>query len=319
MRFALIASRQDPAGMAIHRELLRAFPFVSTDSVFQGSPVCRYEGSGIAVSLYLLQDPLTESDNLERSVEADAFIFLSKHRSAANARSFAVHSIGNWAEEKGGGKARMLCPATALLQHAIFLQLLQRQREGYEVTMEATHHGPYMGKPSVFVEVGSTEEEWRDAENGRVIAESVMGGIDGYVHHTGANEKSPMLDSNAKNPAKSNDGNDEQGRHGKNSDGRKKAPKVAIGIGGPHYCNNFNKVAQRRNIAFSHICPKHNLTDLNEELVRQAVGKTAEGVDMIVLDWKGLGREKQRILEIVKRLGVAVERTDQVLKEKEGN
>lgn len=325
MRFALIASRQDPAGMAIHRELLRAFPFVSTDSVFQGSPVCRYEGGGIAVSLYLLQDPLTESDNLERSIEADAFVFLSKHRSAANTRSFAVHSIGNWAEEKGGGKAGMLCPATALLQHAIFLQLLHRQREGYEVTMEATHHGPYMEKPSVFVEVGSTEEEWGDAGNGRVIAESVMGGIDGYVHHTGANEKrpmgkgsnekDPMLDGNAKNPAKSDDDNNGRGGRGENGGGRKEAPKVAIGIGGPHYCNNFNKVAQRRNIAFSHICPKHRLKNLNEELLRQAIEKTQEKIHMIVLDWKGLGKEKQRIAELVKGFDIFIKRADQLLKE----
>ena len=54
------------------------------------------------------------------------------------------------------------------------------------------------------------------------------------------------------------------------------------------------------------------LENLSEDLIKQAVDKTKEKVDFILLDWKGLGKEKQRITEMLKNL--EVKRTDQVLK-----
>ena len=64
--------------------------------------------------------------------------------------------------------------------------------------------------------------------------------------------------------------------------------KTAIGIGGPHYCNNFNKILLRTDTAISHIRPKYLLEKLDEELIKQSVQKTVEKVDFVLLDWKGL-------------------------------
>ena len=79
----------------------------------------------------------------------------------------------------------------------------------HELTMEATHHGPFVDKPAVFVEIGSTEKEWNDKNNGKIIAETIMSGL-----------------------------NDENENY-----------KIAVGIGGGHYCNNFNKLVLRTDIA----------------------------------------------------------------------
>ena len=76
---------------------------------------------------------------------------------------------------------------------------------------------------------------------------------------------------------------------------------------------NFNKVALRTDIAFSHICPKHHLDKLNENLISQSIQKTKEKIDFAVLDWKGLGTEKQRIVEMIQKLNLAIKRTDQIL------
>ena len=274
MRIAFIASNKDSAGKTISQELL---------------------ASGCK-DLYLIEGELLLEDNLEHTIEGDLFIFLSKHRSGSNTKSFAVHSIGNWHDAKAGGKEKTLCPSSAILQHHMFKELYARQREGYEVTMEATHHGPYTEKPAIFVEVGSTEEEWQDPINGKIIAESVIAAI----------EKSRNATQHTDNEHQKNNQNERK---------QKEKQIVAIGLGGPHYCNNFNKLSLRKNYAFAHICPKHHLQYMDEDMLGQAIEKTNEKVESIVLDWKGLGKEKQRILEMIQKTGIKIERTDQLLKD----
>jgi len=41
----------------------------------------------------------------------------------------------------------------------------------FEVTLEATHHGPYVSLPTCFVEIGSTEPDWEVPEAGSVWAD----------------------------------------------------------------------------------------------------------------------------------------------------
>ena len=198
-------------------------------------------------------------------------VFASKHRSKENTKSFAVHSIGRGTAELGG-KEKMLCPSSALLLKNMFIELNKTAKDsGYELTLEATHHGPYTEKPSVFVEIGSTEAEWINEENGKTIADTIMNGL--------KNENNNY--------------------------------KIALGIGGPHYCSNFNKIALRTNVALSFICPKFNIDKLDENLIKQAIEKTIEKIDFVVLDWKGLER-KQRIIALLKESNIECKRTDKL-------
>lgn len=270
MNYAIIASTKDPAGITIHNSLLEQYSFVERDQ-FDGNLV--YESKEHHTRLYLIKDELVLADNLHTQIKEEILIFASKHRSGSDTKSFAVHSIGNWGSVKGGGKSEWLCLSSALLQLSIFKQLLKNGKNDFEKTMEATHHGPYTEKPSVFVEVGSTEKEWKDKTNGSIIAKCIMEGIL-------AQEKTT----------------------------------VAIGIGGPHYCNNFNKLSERKNIAFSHIYPKYLLEQLTPALVQQAIQKTVEEVDYVVVDWKGLGKQKQHVVDVLKSLGQEYHRTDVLLK-----
>ena len=40
--------------------------------------------------------------------------------------------------------------------------------EGFGVSLEATHHGPYLRAPSLFIEIGSTEAEWERTDAAEV-------------------------------------------------------------------------------------------------------------------------------------------------------
>ena len=88
--------------------------------------------------------------------------------------------------------------------------------------------------------------------------------------------------------------------------------KIAIGFGGTHYCSNFNKIVLKTDIAISHVCPRYHLDKLDRGLIAQAVEKTKEKVDFVLLDWKGLGKEKQRIAELLRSMGLEAKRTDKL-------
>ena len=275
-RIAIIASSEDLAGVNIGNNLTELFDFEKLEDKYGGNNIYQYTKiQNKIIKLYLTNNELIHSENIDQEIDADIFIFASKHRSKENTKSFAVHSIGNWGKAELGGREGNLCNSSAALMKNLFLELNENAvNTGYEITMEATHHGPHVEKPAVFVEVGSTEEEWKNKENGEVLAKTIINGV--------KNENNNY--------------------------------RTAIGIGGPHYCNNFNKIALKTDIAFSHICPKYALNHLNEELIIQSIDKTKEKVEFAVLDWKGLGQERERIINILKNLNLEFKRSDQILK-----
>ncbi len=276
MNIAIIASSKDPAGVNIRNSLIELFGFERIGEKFDNNDVFQHDKiENKNIKIYLINSELIFSENIDKKIDADVFIFASKHRSKENTKSFAVHPIGNWGKAEFGGEERKLCISSAILLKSMFIELNNAAKgSAYEITLEATHHGPYIDKPAVFIEIGSTEKEWNDTKNGEIIAKAIIGSL-------------------------------------KNQNER---CKTAIGLGGPHYCSNFNKIVLRTDIAISHICPKYHLDKLNEDLIRQAMEKTQEKVDFILLDWKGLGAEKQRIIEMLKNFNIEVKRAEQVLK-----
>lgn len=104
------------------------------------------------------------------SLEGDAFIVLSRHSSEKRVKAFTAHHPGNFGEARLGGEPGKLGTAFPSIACSIIRALHAHRREGYEVTYEATHHGPSSSKPVVFAEIGSSEEEWKDPANHEVLA-----------------------------------------------------------------------------------------------------------------------------------------------------
>ena len=250
-------------------------------SQFRENPVLSSMNQSSSFDFYLAEDEIiyTKNLDLEKINKYDFIIFASKHESEKREKTLSVHAPGNFLTAELGGETGKLCKSSSLFQKQTFEKLKQNikkyELEKYKLTLECTHHGPLIEKPCVFIEIGSTETEWEDRRAAFVIAKTI----------------SDIIREFKENPYN----------------------EVAIGIGGPHYCPNFNKIQLYSNVALSHIIPKY-VFPLKEEMIKEAIEKTEEEVDFVVLDWKGLGKaeERQRIIQILDKLYISYKRSSEI-------
>lgn len=268
---AILITTPDFAGLNIKQRLLELVEWKETGEKFEQSPILQLKENP-KVKMYTTATKCTHCEHFDKNINADLFIIPTTHRSAAGVRSFTVHAVGNWGSADLGGKSGMLGIAPAvLLREALMLVRKHAQGIKAEVVMEATHHGPDIRKPLLFMEIGSGPEQWQDPAAGKVIAQALLELIEKI------NKLFPY--------------------------------RSAIGIGGPHYAPNFLKVMERSDIAFGHIVPKHQLQHLDAEILRQALAKIIPRPELAVLDWKGLGEQKQRVVELLENVGLPWKKT----------
>src|SRR3989344_8510412 len=136
-KIAIVASSQDPAGINIRNKLAELFEFEKLVDKFDSNEI--YECKKIQnriIRVYLTDNELIYSENIDRQIGADFFVFASKHRSKENTKSFAVHSIGNWGKAELGGQDGKLCNSSAVLMKNLFVALNENAKDtGYQITM----------------------------------------------------------------------------------------------------------------------------------------------------------------------------------------
>ncbi|XP_002512027.2 D-aminoacyl-tRNA deacylase [Ricinus communis] len=135
---------------------------------------------------------IIKEDNLdERWEEAtgevvEEVIFFSKHTAVSNRPALTIHPIGVPHLRQGdvppqGGKPGWAAPPDPRM--GPWLRLLKKIADShhllpeFEITLEATHHGPVTNKPTMFIEIGSTEEYWKRQDAAQVIALLVWEGL----------------------------------------------------------------------------------------------------------------------------------------------
>ena len=263
-KYLIVASKKDKAGINITTQLSQ-FPREN-------------------FSFYLVENSAIYNENLdlEKINRYDFIIFASKHESEKKEKTLSIHAPGNWRNAEFGGESGKISKTSALFQKKLFEKLNQNVNSSglsnkYKMTLECTHHGPLINKPCVFIEIGSTQEEWEDRRVGFILAKTILETIKEFKS----------------NPYR----------------------EIAIGIGGPHYCPNFNKLQLNSNVALSHIIPNYAFP-LTEEMIKEAIDNTEEEVDFAVLDWKGMGRSEQReeVVKILDKLYINYKRTSEISK-----
>lgn len=221
----------------------------------------------------LIDTKVDEILDVPTNFEADYFIVLSPHKSEANMQSLTVHIPGNWDSADFGGKPRTLNIAYASKQKILLQKMHEKNRKyelGFNVNYEVDHHGPTIEKPIIFVEIGSSEAEWKNPKAAKVIAESVFEAI--------------AETQNAKQ-------------------------ETFFGVGGGHYAPIFTRYSIEKDMAFGHMLPKYKADSIAEDTFRQAIEKNVEPVSAILLDKKGVNKEqREKIEKLANEFGVEIRR-----------
>ena len=230
MKIAIICSEADPASMNIYNSL-KNYKFNA--------------------DLIKIKERTVFADEINK-LNYDFFILPTKHESASQKKCLTCHFPGNWDKADIGGKEKTLGIAYASFEKKLFINLNKNATLEYPATLECTHHGPFLTKPSIFIEIGSTKDDWIKPELGDIIARTIVETL---------KQKTKIY-------------------------------KIYMGIGGQHYCYNFNKLLLEKDLALAHICPKYQLNSLTKQMFQQAINNTFEKVEGIVIDWKGTSNKQ---------------------------
>ena len=266
--FTLVASKQDLASMTMANYLIHNKHF----SVHDKNNSEEYTSEVYKkIKLHISHENLLYIEELDRRYpHSKAFIFLSKHRSESKIPTLTCHCTGNYADNPYGGNSRELAISYPYLQKR-YLKEINNSKPAlsyYEIVIEASHHGPTsLKKPVLFIEIGSTERQWIDRNAASIVCNCLLRVL---------------------------------------VNGLGKCEKVGICLGGTHYPSKFNTLLLESEFGLGAVAPRHNLESVDKDMLNQMIAKSIERVTHIIVDWKGLGKEKNRIMGLVEDTGLKV-------------
>jgi len=271
----LVTSEKDIASLTIRKILIDEFGFKETGNTFDGNPVWAMNRD---TKLVTSARDLILTNHLDEHFDAEAYIFCSRHRSKSGKPALLTHSTGNLGSEaRYGGDPSSLSISTASLVSKA-LESLHLARDHYnlaefDVSMEATHHGPTsMNTPLVFIELGSDETYWKHKGGAKAVANAAI---------DCSNERFSKT--------------------------------ASIGIGGTHYVSKFNKMVLRGEAIFGHMAPKYALENMTENVAKQMIDRSHESIESAIIDWKGTNSsQRDNILPLLEKLDIEVIRAREV-------
>jgi len=245
----IVSSNEDPASTNIKKGLLEQSSWEEIDTFFD-NPV--YKNSSMSdVIIVTINDSKIKHENLEKELSESLglkpkqAIFLSRHRSKTGEPTLTTHPIGNFAEAKFGGRPKTLVESSPILMTNLLRKISKNTQQAklyHKVCFEVTHHGPHMDIPTIFVEVGSNEEEWKKQEPANIISKSLLELLSTYHYKEETRNDTPVL----------------------------------MGIGGGHYAPRFTDIALQKNVAFGHMIPTYQIDAgvIDEEILEKTIKAT---------------------------------------------
>ncbi len=271
------------------------YNFVETNTKWKDYPIFKLNGESFRnkpkkffndnqIFLGLTTEPLifiTELMFNNPKFNPDLVIFASRHTSVTARPAFLAHTTGNWSSKADfGGKPQDLSKTSALL-HKAGIESLREQIEKFNIPdfsldMEVTHHGPTtLDIPLIFIELGSSKQEWLIKEAGELVANAIVNTVFKYLDFK-----------------------------------EMKTQQIGLGFGGTHYAPNFKRLLTNNNIALSFICPKYYIQDLNENLIKMMIDNTLEKIDYFIVDWKGTNsQDKKHLIPLLEEFNIPIRKT----------
>jgi D-aminoacyl-tRNA deacylase len=181
--------------------------------------------------LHLYLDDVAEAFD-----DVDLLVFASRH-SGETGPLLTAHHTGNFGPAEHGGEAGSLARACPNAHAEVLSALGEYAPPDYEVGMECTHHGPSsVGAPSMFVEVGSDEDQWDDPGAARAVARAILDLVD--VAPDRPVEAGGGVGGDETADAAADD--DRYRRH-------------LVGFGGGHYTPRFERIVRETDWAVGHV------------------------------------------------------------------
>ena len=111
----------------------------------------------------------------DAGISVDEVVFMSRHSAASGEAAMTVHPIGNFRENKFGGKERTLVRSNpAIMTDALRKIVKYNDMENFKVCFEVTHHGPWLDKPTFFIEIGSDERNWGNERAAHILSDVLL-------------------------------------------------------------------------------------------------------------------------------------------------
>jgi D-aminoacyl-tRNA deacylase len=252
---ALVVSRADSASEHIGEQLLALGDWTerhddSRPDADGGGTYYRTDGFSLRtfddLHIYLERPDAAFDD-------PDLLIVVSRH-SGETGPLLTAHFTGNVGDAEYGGEAGEFARACPNAAAETVAALDRYAPEGYEVGTECTHHGPTdVGVPSMFVELGSDEEQWTDPAGAEAVARAVLD-----LRGVSADRE-----------------------------------KQVAGFGGGHYAPRFGRVVRETAWAVGHVAADWGLEAMgnpatNRDVLRRAVEASATEYVLVDGDRPGL-------------------------------
>lgn len=250
----IISSELDMAGENIRENLIQNYPFEK----LEGNTFYDKNKDSLLVKI---KNETIYTDSPENIVQEevkdynlsaiDSIFFATRHKSVTKIPTLTCHTPGNFGNADYGGKDGQVSPSNPVFQKLVLNEIMDLSKDleiSFEVSLEATHHGPLTGLPTTFIEIGSDETYWGVKEAGEVISSAIY--------------KSLSYNEN------------------------KYSFRIAAGIGGGHYCPKFTEIMLNTDIAIGHVIAKYN-TPVTDSILYELVTKSGP-LDVVLLDWKGV-------------------------------
>ena len=181
---AIVVSRADEASERIGEQLLDIAEWDEHADEHRsdakgGGTFYRTDG----IELRTFEDLHLSLDGVAASFdEPDFLVFASRH-AGDTGPLLTAHTTGNFGPAEYGGREGSLARAAPNALSVVRSELEAEAPAGYDVGIECTHHGPsVVGCPSLFVELGSDEPQWRDDDAAHAVARAILALRDTPAH-----------------------------------------------------------------------------------------------------------------------------------------
>ena len=216
---------------------------------------------GKKFDLLIIPSPTISADWLEEKFDYDNYVFLSKHAAESGVLALTCHNTGNFADAKFGGNPKQVAIPFSSFQKT-YLQNLWEERDffsDFQITIEATHHGPTNLNKPCIFIEIGTTYKQWNDTN-------LCSSIASIIKQT---FEQPF----------------------------KQFP-LALCFGGTHYSEKFTNEIISGEFGLGTVIPKHALEFLDEALFKHIIERNTDA-EAAILDWNGLGKNKQKIIEFL--------------------